>query len=138
MASADITREIRRVHQFNTFSIAAPLQHAIADFLAQEPQHSRELSQFYQRKRDYFLTRLSGSRFRWTPSAGTYFQLLDYSEIATVSDTDFAERLLLEVGVASIPVSPFYEVPPRLSVVRLCFAKSESTLEDAAERLCRM
>ena len=138
VASMDITREIRRVHQFNTFSIAAPLQHAIADFLAQEPQHSRELSQFYQHKRDYFLTRLSGSKFRWAPSAGTYFQLLDYSQIATVSDTDFAERLLQEVGVASIPVSPFYEVPPRLSVVRLCFAKSESTLEDAAERLCRM
>lgn len=138
VASMEITREIRRVHQFNTFSIAAPLQHAIADFLAQEPQHSRELSQFYQCKRDYFLTRLSGSKFRWVPAAGTYFQLLDYSQIATVSDTDFAEKLLQEVGVASIPVSPFYEVPPRLSVVRLCFAKNEATLEDAAERLCRM
>jgi len=138
VAPMDITREIRRVHQFNTFSIATPLQHAIADFLKQEPQHSQELGQFYQRKRDYFLARLSGSKFRWTPSAGTYFQLLDFSEIATGSDTDFAEALLQKAGVASIPVSPFYETPPRLTVVRLCFAKNESTLEDAAERLCRM
>jgi methionine aminotransferase len=138
VAPMDLTREIRRVHQFNTFSIATPLQHAIADFLKQEPQHSQELGKFYQRKRDYFLERLGGSKFRWTPSAGTYFQLLDFSEIATVSDTEFAETLLTKAGVASIPVSPFYETPPRLNVVRLCFAKNESTLEDAAERLCRM
>jgi len=138
VAPVDLTREIRRVHQFNTFSIATPLQHAIADFLKQEPQHSQELGRFYQRKRDYFLERLGGSKFRWTPSAGTYFQLLDFSEIATVSDTEFAETLLTKAGVASIPVSPFYETPPRLTVVRLCFAKNESTLEDAAERLCRM
>ncbi|HEY4366203.1 MAG TPA: methionine aminotransferase [Steroidobacteraceae bacterium] len=138
VAPVDFTREIRRVHQFNTFSIATPLQHAIADFLKQEPQHSQELGQFYQRKRDYFLERLQGSKFRWTPSAGTYFQLLDYSEISQQSDTDFAETLLQKVGVASIPVSPFYATSPHLSVVRLCFAKNESTLADAAERLCRL
>jgi methionine aminotransferase len=126
------------VHQFNTFSIATPLQHAIADFLQEEPQHSQELGRFYQRKRDYFLDRLGDSKFRWTPSAGTYFQLLDYSEISQQSDMDFAETLLQKVGVASIPVSPFYETSPRLSVVRLCFAKNESTLADAAERLCRL
>jgi methionine aminotransferase len=138
VAPVDYTREIRRVHQFNTFSIATPLQHAIADFLKQEPQHSRELGKFYQRKRDYFLARLGGSKFSWTPSAGTYFQLLDYSQISNESDTDFADTLLRKVGVASIPVSPFYETPPKLSVVRLCFAKNESTLEDAAEKLCRI
>jgi methionine aminotransferase len=138
VAPAEITRELRRVHQFNTFSIATPLQHAIADFLKQAPEHSSALSEFYQRKRDRFLEALRNSRFSWTPAAGTYFQLLDFSGIADVSDVEFAERLLTEVGVASIPVSPFYATPPRLSVVRFCFAKQDATLDEAAERLCRM
>ncbi|HEY5809850.1 MAG TPA: methionine aminotransferase [Povalibacter sp.] len=138
IAPAELTRELRRVHQFNTFSIATPLQLAIATFLKREPTHSNELSQFYQRKRDLFLERLRGSRFKWTPSPGTYFQLLDFSDIANVTDLEFAEKVLLEAGVASIPVSPFYQAPPRLSVVRFCFAKKDSTLEEAAARLCRM
>ncbi len=134
-ARADITREIRRVHQFNTFSIAAPLQHAIADFLQEAPAHNAELAAFYERKRNLFLDALRGSRFTWTPSAGTYFQLLDYSAISAVSDVEFADRLVREFGVASIPVSPFYEHAPPLSVVRFCFAKNDATLEQAAERL---
>ena len=138
VAPPEITREIRRVHQFNTFSIATPLQYAIADFLKQAPQHSADLSEFYQRKRDRFLESLRNSRFSWTPAAGTYFQLLDFSSIAQVSDVEFAETLLRDVGVASIPVSPFYATPPRLNVVRFCFAKEDSTLDEAAERLCKM
>lgn len=138
VAPAPIMREIRRVHQFNTFSIATPLQHAIADFLDSAPQHNASLSGFYQRKRDLFLAALEGSRFTWTPSAGTYFQLLDFREIASVSDAEFADRLVREVGVASIPMSPFYEAAPRLSVVRFCFAKNDETLARAAERLRRM
>jgi methionine aminotransferase len=135
VARPEITREIRRVHQFNTFSIASPLQHAIADFLREHPEHSAQLGAFYARKRDLFLQALEGSRFTWTPSAGTYFQLLDFSAISSASDVEFADRLVREVGVASIPVSPFYEKAPRLSVVRFCFAKKDSTLEQAAERL---
>ncbi|MFL6577211.1 MAG: methionine aminotransferase [Povalibacter sp.] len=138
VAPPELTREIRRVHQFNTFSIATPLQLAIAEFLKQQPQHSNELSTFYQRKRDLFLDQLRDSRFKWTPSPGTYFQLLDFSEISDESDTEFADRLLTEVGVASIPVSVFYQSPPKLNVVRFCFAKQDSTLEAATERLRKM
>jgi len=138
IARPDITREIRRVHQFNTFSIAAPLQHAIADFLNEAPEHNDELHTFYERKRDLFLAALEGSRFTWTPSEGTYFQLLDFSAISQQTDVEFADRLIHDVKVASIPVSVFYFEPPRLSVVRFCFAKNDSTLEQAAERLRRM
>jgi methionine aminotransferase len=138
LAPPAITRELRRVHQFNTFSIAAPLQYAIADFLRMEPEYSEGLRGFYQRKRDFFLERLRGSRFTWTASAGTYFQLLDYSGISNEGDVDFAETLIRKAGVASIPISPFYAQPPSLTLVRLCFAKNESTLEMAAERLCTM
>lgn len=137
VAPPQITREIRRVHQFNTFSIATPLQFAIADFLKSSPEHNGGLTAFYQRKRDKFLECLSGSSFSWIPSAGTFFQLLDFSAICEESDLEFAETLL-KAGVAGIPVSPFYAQPPKLSVIRFCFAKSESTLEDAAERLCQL
>jgi methionine transaminase len=138
VAPQALTAELRRVHQFNTFSIATPLQHAIADFLKQAPEHNDGLMRFYQNKRDYFLDRLRGSRFSWSAAEGTFFQLLDFSSIATGSDTEFADLLLTSAGVACIPLSPFYAVPPQLSVVRLCFAKSETTLQQAAEKLCRM
>jgi methionine aminotransferase len=137
-ARPEITREIRRVHQFNTFSIAAPLQHAIADFLREVPEHSNQLNTYYERKRDLFLSALQGSRFTWTPSAGTYFQLLDFREISQANDAVFADRLVRDIGVASIPVSPFYKDAPALSVVRFCFAKNDATLEQAAARLRRM
>lgn len=138
VAPEAITREIRRVHQFNTFSIGTPLQHAIADFLQKAPDHSNGLADFYQRKRDRFLECLRNSSFSWTPAGGTYFQLLDFSAISHASDVEFADTLLREVGVASIPISPFYATPPKLSVLRFCFAKNDSTLEEAAERLCRI
>jgi len=138
VASVDITREIRRVHQFNTFSISAPLQCAIAEFLREAPQHSFGLADFYQRKRDFFLERIKGSRFKFTPAAGTYFQLVDYSAISDQADIDFADTLINEAGVASIPLSPFYLEPPRLRFLRLCFAKNELTLEQAAERLRKL
>jgi methionine transaminase len=138
VAPETITREIRRVHQFNTFSIAAPLQHAIADFLKQYPEHNAGLAAFYQRKRDRFLELLRNSSFSWTPASGTYFQLLDFSAVSHQGDMEFADTLLREAGVASIPISPFYANAPKLSVLRFCFAKNDSTLEEAAERLCRV
>ena len=138
VAPPDITREIRRVHQFNTFSIAHPLQLAIADFLKQAPQHNAGLSAFYQAKRDRFLELLRNSSFSWTPAAGSYFQLLDFSAISKDSDVEFADLVLRQAGVASIPVSPFYVSPPKLNVLRFCFAKNDSTLEEAAERLCKL
>ncbi len=138
VAPEQITREIRRVHQYNTFAVATPLQYAIADYLRESPEHNAALSGFYQRKRDRFLNALSGSGFTWTPAAGTYFQLLDYSQISKQTDVDFADRLLREAGVASIPVSPFYAAPQQLPILRFCFAKSDATLDAAAERLCRL
>ncbi|WP_116810048.1 methionine aminotransferase [Steroidobacter cummioxidans] len=138
VAPPDITREIRRVHQFNTFCIAHPLQLAIADFLKEVPEHNAELSAFYQAKRDRFLELLRNSRFSWTPAAGSYFQLLDFSAISQQSDVEFADLVLRQAGVASIPVSPFYVAPPKLSVLRFCFAKNDSTLAEAAERLCKL
>ena len=138
VAPPDISREIRRVHQFNTFSIAHPLQLAIAEFLKQSPDHNAGLAAFYQAKRDHFLSLLRGSRFTWQPAAGSYFQLLDFSAITQDSDVDFADKVLREAGVASIPISPFYMAPPKLTVLRFCFAKNDSTLEAAAARLCKL
>lgn len=135
VAPAHITREIRRVHQFNTFSIAAPLQHAIAEFLEEEPEHNASLAAFYQHKRDLFLDRLRGSRFSWTPAEGSYFQLLDFSTISDSTDVEFAEHVLQTAKVAAIPISPFYAERPKLNLLRFCFAKNDSTLEQAAERL---
>ncbi len=135
VAPPEVTREIRRVHQFNTFSIATPLQLAIAEFLKQQPGHSNELSGFYQRKRDLFLRQLRGAPFRWIPSEGTYFQLLDFSDISSVQDAEFADVVLRSAGVASIPVSPFYQSPPHLNVIRFCFAKKDETLIEAAAKL---
>lgn len=130
-----LTQELRRVHQFNTFSIAAPLQLAITEFLQTVPGHIPGLAAFYQNKRDYFLKLLAASRFKFVPSFGTYFQLLDYSAIADEDDTRFADYLLSEVGVAAIPLSPFYANPPRHRYLRFCFAKTENTLQTAAEKL---
>lgn len=138
VAPPAISREIRRVHQFNTFSIAQPLQLAIADFLKQAPDHNAGLSAFYQAKRDRFLELLRNSSFSWTPAAGSFFQLLDFSAISQQTDVEFADKVLREAGVAAIPISPFYVAPPKLNVLRFCFAKNDSTLEEAAERLCKL
>jgi methionine aminotransferase len=138
IASADLTAEFRKVHQFVQFCVVAPIQYALADFLADEPQHLDELPDFYERKRDRFCELLAPSRFTFTPSAGTYFQLVDYSAISTEHDVDFARSLTREVGVAAIPVSVFYASPPAQHWLRFCFAKDESTLRTAAERLCKI
>lgn len=138
IAPRELTIELRRVHQFNTFSIASPMQHAIADFLRLHPDYHESLAGFYQAKRDLFLARLAKSRFKFTPTAGTYFQLLDYSAISSQSDMEFAETLIQSAGVAAIPLTPFYAAPPRLPYLRFCFAKTDDVLEQAAERLCKL
>jgi methionine aminotransferase len=135
IAPAELTRELRKVHQFNTFSIATPLQWAIAQYLDEKPNRWRELSQFFQAKRDRVRAALDGTPFKVPPAEGTYFQLIDFSAIADTDDVTFAERLLTEAGVATIPLSPFYKEPPRLRVLRLCIAKQDRTLDDAVARL---
>jgi methionine aminotransferase len=135
VAPRAMTAELRKVHQFNTFSIAHPLQHAIAAYLAEKPDGWRGLSEFFQAKRDRLRAALARTGFRLPPAQGTYFQLLDFSEFAPPGDLAFAERLLTEAGVATIPLSPFYAAPPPLSCLRLCIAKRDDTLDQAASRL---
>ena len=135
IAPAALTLELRKVHQFNTFSISHPLQHAIAAYLAEKPDCGGDLANFFQRKRDRLRSALEGSAFRLPPAQGTYFQLLDFSAFAAGNDLAFAERLLAEAGVATIPLSPFYATPQQLTFVRLCVAKRDSTLDEAAARL---
>lgn len=131
-----LTRELRKVHQFNTFSIVSPLQYAIARYLTQCPDAWVGLAAFFQAKRDLLAGRLRGSGFEPIPAAGSYFQLVDYGALSGDADMDFADRLIREAKVATIPLSPFYAAPPRMTLLRLCIAKNDSTLEAAAARLC--
>jgi methionine aminotransferase len=138
VASAPLMAEFRKVHQFVQFCVVTPMQLALAEFLASAPGHYLDLPAFYQQRRDLFCKLLAGSRFRLTPAQGTYFQLLDYSSISREEDVACARRLTREAGVASIPVSVFYERPPHQQLLRFCFAKDPATLEQAAAILCRI
>jgi methionine aminotransferase len=130
-----LTRELRKVHQFNTFSIAHAFQMAIARYLLEKPDAWRALPAFFQAKRDRLRNALAASGFRLPPAQGTFFQLLQFTEFYPPDDVGFAERLLTEAGVATIPLSPFYAQPVAMPMVRLCIAKKDSTLDAAAERL---
>jgi len=135
VAPAELTRELRKVHQFNTFSISHPLQHAIAAYLVEQPRCGEQLAPFFQAKRDRLRHALEDSGFVLPKAEGTYFQLLDFRAFAPPDDRAFAERLLTEARVATIPLSPFYAQPEPLPFVRLCVAKRDSTLDEAAARL---
>lgn len=138
VAPPALTAELRKVHQFVTFVAVTPVQLAVADFLREEPNYPATLASFYQHKRDLFCQALRGSRFSLVPSAGTYFQLLDYSGITRENDDTLCERWTREHGVASIPISIFYEQAPEQQVLRFCFAKSDQVLEEAAAILCKI
>ncbi len=138
VAPAELTREFRKVHQWNTFTTVTPMQLALADFMAETPDHYAELSSFYERKRDRFCDLLQASRFSVRKAAGTFFQMLDYANISDEDDVSYARRLTREEGIASIPVSVFCAEPTGRSELRFCFAKSDATLEQAAEILCRL
>jgi methionine aminotransferase len=129
--------EFRKTHQFNVFSADHAVQKALASYL-KEPQHYLGLNQFYQKKRDLFLDALSTSRFKIKPSQGTYFQLVDYGDISQEPDQVFAERLVKEHKIASIPISGFNTKGTDEHLLRFCFAKTDETLEKAAEILCRL
>ncbi len=131
-----LTRELRKVHQFNSFSIVAPMQYAIARYLKAHPESWTGLSAFFQAKRDLLVSRLRGSGFEPIPAAGTYFQLVDYGALSGDTDMDFADRLIREAKIATIPLSPFYAAPPAMTLLRLCIAKSDATLVTAADHLC--
>ncbi len=136
-APKELMQEFQKVHQFNVFSVNHPVQKALADYL-QEPNHYLELSELYQHKRDLFLSLIKDSRFNFTPSKGTYFQILDYSEITQEYDLDFAKRLTIDHKIASIPMSAFNENNLDNKVLRFCFAKTDDTLLKAAEILCKI
>ncbi|MEY2940551.1 MAG: Methionine aminotransferase [Bacteroidota bacterium] len=134
IAPAFLTAEFRKLHQWVTFSSATPLQYALADYLM-EPAHYLGLSDFYQKKRDLFASQFAGSKWKILPSAGSFFQCLDYSAISAEKDVDLADRLTREIKVASIPVSVFYETDPGDKILRFCFAKEDEVLVEAAKRL---
>lgn len=138
VAPNDLTVELRRIHQYVNFVANTPIQHALADYMAMAPEHATSLGAFYQKKRDLFVGLLESSRFEITPSSGTYFQLLDYRGVSNETDVDLSRRLTIEAGVASIPVSVFYQHAPELRLLRFCFAKDDATLTRAAEILCRL
>ncbi len=136
VARAELTRELRKVHQFNTFSIASPLQEGIRLYLERYPDAWRQVAGFFSAKRDLLRGRLADSGLDMPKAEGSYFQLADYSRIADCSDVDFTERLINEAKVAVIPLSPFYREPPAdMRIVRLCVAKRDETLIEAARRL---
>jgi len=131
LAPRELMNEFRKVHQFNVFVTNGPLQYVLADYMADASAYL-SLAAFYQKKRDFFLAGLAGSRFRVLPSRGTFFQNLAYDAISDEKDTDLAVRLTKEKGLASIPLSVFYHDGHCDKVLRFCFAKSEQTLAKGA------
>jgi methionine aminotransferase len=139
VASPALTKELRKVHQFNAFSIAAPLQEAIRLYLQRHPDAWRRVGAFFSAKRDLLRAQLADSGLSMPPAQGSYFQLADYGQLAEFSaldDVQFTERLINEAGVAVIPLSPFYREPdPSMRIVRLCVAKRDETLIEAGRRI---
>lgn len=137
-APPELTAEIRKVHQYVSFCAPTPIQLALADFMQNHPEHIQELPTFYQAKRDQLCAALTQSRFTFSPSASTYFQLVDYRAIRDdLEDVAMARWLTEHKGIASIPLSVFYQQSPKQQyLLRLCFAKTTATLKQAGELLC--
>jgi len=138
IAPKKLTAEFRKIHQFVTFCSSTPFQAGITSMLAEMPDHVDQLAAFYQHKRDVLQEALNGSRFEVLPSSGTYFLLVDYTNISELNDLEFCYWMAKEIGVVAIPLSPFYEQPNQSKIVRLCFAKNDNTLVEAGKRMCRL
>lgn len=136
-APAFIMHEIRKVHQFNVFSCNTPVQYALSEYMEDESKWN-DLPRFYQKKRNIFLDALSGSRFKAIPSAGSYFQLLDCSDVSDEMDTALAVRMTTDFKLTAIPVSVFYPNRPPGSMLRFCFAKEDEDLMRAGQILTEM
>lgn len=137
VAPENLMKEFRKTHQFVVFTVNTPIQYALAEYLKEESNY-KGLGRFYQKKRDHFLDLISGSKFKPIPSSGTYFQVLDYSDISEEGEMEYATQLIKEHGIASVPVSAFYHKKDDHKMLRFCFAKQEDTLEKAAEVLCKI
>ncbi|MEN8928248.1 MAG: methionine aminotransferase [Flavobacteriales bacterium] len=130
-----LMKEFRKIHQYTVFSCNSPMQYAINDYILTHNPFANT-SEFYERKRDLFLASIKDSRFKVIPCQGTYFQLLDYSEITNMNDVEFAKKLTIEHGIASIPISVFYPDKEDNKVLRFCFAKEDELLTKAGKLLC--
>lgn len=137
VAPAALTNEFRKVHQFNCFTCNSPMQFALVDFLKHEKSYLA-VGIFLQKKRDYFMKLMTQTKFTPLPSHGSYFQLYSYKGMSDESEKDLAIRLIKDYGVATIPTSAFYKKGKDDKVLRFCFAKKESTLEEAVNRLLKM
>jgi methionine aminotransferase len=138
IAPPQLSAEFRKIHQFMVYSVMTPVQYALADIMEQQPAIYLNLSDFYQQKRDLFCHLVEESRFQFKPTRSTFYQLLDYSDITDMDDVEYARYLTKEIGVASIPISVFYEEKPANRVLRFCFAKDDNILQEATERLCKI
>lgn len=134
IAPAGLTKEFRKVHQFNCFSCHTPSQVALASFLYKEDSYL-SVGPFLQKKKDYFQELMGSTQLKPLPSYGSYFQLYSYDGLSDEKESDFAKRLVKDYGVATIPTSAFYSDGTDNKVLRFCFAKKEETLELAVERL---
>ncbi len=137
LAPEALSIELQKIHQYLTFASNTPIQTAYAEFMQNKDLYLG-LPDFYQQKRDRFLSLISQSRFNPLPCKGTYYQMLDYSNISSEPDFKFAKRLTAEHGVAAIPPSALYHQNDDHNVLRFCFAKKSETLERAAEKLCQV
>jgi len=129
-----MTKEFRKMHQFIVFSANTPVQYAYSEFMKNEDKYL-SLGRFYEQKRNVLINELSGTNYTLKKCSGTYFQLLDYSKISNKPDIEFSEYLTKKVGVAVIPLSPFFNDRENRHLVRVCFAKSELVLKQAAQKL---
>ena len=136
VAPESLMEEIKKVHQFNVFSVNSVAQAALAKYL--EHTDVTELGAFYKEKRDLFRNLMRSSRFKLLPCEGTYFQTVDYSAISQLDDVEFCKQLTTEYGVAAIPISVFNADGDDRKIIRFCFAKDEQTLIQATERLCKI
>jgi len=136
-----LMQEFRKVHQFNVFTVNTPMQYGLASYL-EDASPYLQLANFYQQKRDFLRSGLKSTRFKLLPAPGTYFQCVDYTHLdipeSTLSEANFCQWLTKEIGVAAIPVSAFYNQPVESGVIRFCFAKQETTLQQALERLSKL
>ncbi len=137
IAPEELSREFRKIHQFVTFCTHTPTQLGYADFIQNRKEYL-DLPTYYEKRRNKFLSLIKGSRFEWSPAGGTYFQLLSYKGISEEKDVDFAKKLTVENGIASIPISVFFSSRKDEKVLRFCFAKKDETLERAAEIICQI
>ena len=136
-APKDLMTEFRKVHQFNVFSVNHPAQKGLADYM-QDADTYLKLGEFFQHKRDLFLSLIANTKFTFKPAQGSYFQVLNYSAISDEADVDFAKRLTVDYKLASIPLSVFYSNPQDDRVLRFCFAKTDDTIKKAADILYKI